>query len=142
MIEDHMLLNLICQYLRRTAERGGLFWESKQGDSTGLFIEPPPRGVFSGRAGPADDEAIAALLCAPSWTTFWCSLRRAGNCARRAAESNQVLASLGLEKHPDKDFIGRIERGFDFLGYRFQASPNRNRNTEPESASSVISPRP
>jgi hypothetical protein len=22
------------------------------------------------------------------------------------------------EKHPDKNFIGRIERGFDFLGYR------------------------
>jgi hypothetical protein len=24
-----------------------------------------------------------------------------------------------LEKHPDKTFIGRIERGFDFLGYHF-----------------------
>jgi hypothetical protein len=26
---------------------------------------------------------------------------------------------LGLEKHPDKTFIGRIERGFDYLGYHF-----------------------
>lgn len=25
--------------------------------------------------------------------------------------------SVNLEKHPDKMFIGRIERGFDFLGY-------------------------
>ena len=32
---------------------------------------------------------------------------------------NQVLGSLDLEKHPDKTFIGRIERGFDFLGYHF-----------------------
>ncbi len=24
-----------------------------------------------------------------------------------------------MEKHPDKTFIGRIETGFDFLGYRF-----------------------
>jgi Reverse transcriptase (RNA-dependent DNA polymerase) len=32
---------------------------------------------------------------------------------------NQVLGGLGLEKHPDKTFIGRIERGFDFLGYHF-----------------------
>jgi hypothetical protein len=31
---------------------------------------------------------------------------------------NQVLASLGLAKHPDKTFIGRIEKGFDWLGYR------------------------
>ncbi len=27
---------------------------------------------------------------------------------------------LGLDKHPDKTFIGRIERGFDFLGYHFR----------------------
>lgn len=32
---------------------------------------------------------------------------------------NATLAHLGLEKHPDKTFIGRISRGFDFLGYHF-----------------------
>lgn len=32
---------------------------------------------------------------------------------------NQMLRALGLEKHPDKTFIGGIERGFDFLGYYF-----------------------
>ena len=26
---------------------------------------------------------------------------------------------LNLEKHPDKTFIGRVEKGFDFLGYHF-----------------------
>ncbi len=30
---------------------------------------------------------------------------------------NTELANLNLEKHPDKTFIGRIEKGFDFLGY-------------------------
>ena len=30
-----------------------------------------------------------------------------------------MLGSLRMEKHPDKTFIGRIERGFDFLGYHF-----------------------
>jgi hypothetical protein len=28
----------------------------------------------------------------------------------------QILGSLRLEKHADKTFTGRIERGFDFLG--------------------------
>ncbi len=32
---------------------------------------------------------------------------------------NEMLGCLRLEKHPDKTFIGRIERGFDFLGYHF-----------------------
>jgi len=37
---------------------------------------------------------------------------------RRAVKVvNETFAELGLEKHPDKTFIGRIERGFDFLGY-------------------------
>ncbi len=26
---------------------------------------------------------------------------------------------MRLEKHPDKTFIGRIEKGFDFLGFHF-----------------------
>jgi len=30
---------------------------------------------------------------------------------------NQTFNELKLEKHPDKTLIGRIERGFDFLGY-------------------------
>src|SRR5262249_40938587 len=29
----------------------------------------------------------------------------------------QTLTTLGLATHPDKTFIGRVERGFDFLGY-------------------------
>jgi hypothetical protein len=41
---------------------------------------------------------------------------------RRAVRAvNEVLSALHLEKHPDKTFIGKIERGFDFLGYRFGA---------------------
>ena len=29
---------------------------------------------------------------------------------------------MGLDKHRGKMFIGRIERGFDFLGYHFRPS--------------------
>jgi len=32
---------------------------------------------------------------------------------------NEQLQSLWLVKHPDKTFIGKIERGFDFVGYHF-----------------------
>jgi len=30
----------------------------------------------------------------------------------------ETLAELQVEQHPDKTFIGRISRGFDFLGYQ------------------------
>ena len=32
---------------------------------------------------------------------------------------NQISSTLKVEKHPDKTFIGKIEKGFDFLGYHF-----------------------
>ena len=32
---------------------------------------------------------------------------------------NQALGAPRLAKHPGKTFIGRIEKGFDFLGYHF-----------------------
>lgn len=35
---------------------------------------------------------------------------------------NERLATLKVEQHPDKTFVGRVERGFDFLGYRFQSA--------------------
>ncbi len=52
------------------------------------------------------------LVLAP---TRW-RLRKAVKAVKAV---NEVLGSLCLLKHPDKTFIGRIERGFDFLGYHF-----------------------
>jgi hypothetical protein len=32
---------------------------------------------------------------------------------------NETLAELKVQQHPDKTSIGRVSRGFDFLGYLF-----------------------
>jgi hypothetical protein len=34
---------------------------------------------------------------------------------------NQILAELKVEQHPDKTFVGRVSRGFEFLGYSFSS---------------------
>lgn len=47
------------------------------------------------------------------YMTSSCKLRKA------VAAVNRGLGALGLAKHPDKSFIGRIAKGFDFLGCRF-----------------------
>ena len=106
---------MIGQYLRHCTERGGLFWEARKGICLGCPLSPvlgalflyeldqrlEQLGVFYIRY--LDD----ILVLAP---TRW-KLRRAVQVL------NQTLQSLQLEKAPDKTFIGRIERGFDFLGY-------------------------
>jgi len=41
---------------------------------------------------------------------------------------NECFNQLKVEQHPDKTFIGRIEKGFDFLGYHFSREPLRVAN--------------
>ncbi len=117
-IPDRQVLNLITQYLRRCAERGGLFWEHSKGIALGSPLSPIIGAFFLTEL----DEKLEKLglfyvrfmddilVLAP---TRW-KLRKAVKVV------NQVLASLRLGKHPDKTFIGRIEKGFDFLGYHFE----------------------
>jgi hypothetical protein len=40
-------------------------------------------------------------------------------------DMNQCFAQLNVEQHPDKTFIGRIEKEFDFLGYHYCRKPLR-----------------
>ena len=114
-ISDRAVLNLIVQSLRRVAERGGIYWDYTRGIPLGSPLSPilgafflheldaafAQRGLFYIRF--MDD----ILVLAP---TRW-KLRAAVKVV------NQVLAALKLDKHPDKTFIGRIEQGFDWLGY-------------------------
>ncbi len=116
-IPDRSVLNLLGQYMRRTAERGGCFHDHERGISLGCPLSPLMGAYFLHEL----DERMERtrlfyvrfmddiLVLAPTrWT-----LRRAVKAV------NAVLGSLRLEKHPDKTFIGKIERGFDFLGYHF-----------------------
>jgi len=116
-VKERSVLNLLWQAMRRTATWGGLFAECRQGISRGCPLSPLLGAFFlheldcaMGRLGPfyirfMDD----ILVLAPTRS----KLRRAVRVV------NAELSALGLEKHPEKTFIGRIERGFDFLGYHF-----------------------
>ena len=116
-IADQQVLNVIAQYLRRCVERGGLFWDHTQGIALGSPLSPILGAFFLTEV----DDTLERLglfsvrymdnilVLAP---TRW-KLRQAVKVV------NQVLASLRLAKHPDKTFIGKIAKGFDFLGYHF-----------------------
>jgi RNA-directed DNA polymerase len=116
-IKDNAILDLLVQYMRRTSERGGWFWEFERGISLGCPLSPLMGAFFLHEL----DERLARsglfyvrfmddiLVLAPS---RW-KLRGAIKAV------NEVLQSLWLEKSPDKTSIGKIERGFDFLGYHF-----------------------
>ena len=114
---DPHLMNLIGQYLKRRAERGGLVWDYRRGIPLGCPLSPILGAFYLYEL----DVQMAhcnwwylrymddILVLAP---TRW-KLRQAVRVV------NQALGALDLEKASDKTFIGRIEKGFDFLGYHF-----------------------
>ena len=117
VIQDRAVLSLLWLYLRRTVEHGGLFHDHRQGISRGCPLSPLIGAFFLRRL----DEQMTrlglfyvrfmddVLVLAP---TRW-KLRKA------VAAVNRGLGALGLAKHPDKTFVGRTAKGFDFLGYHF-----------------------
>lgn len=112
---DPHILNLLGQYLKRRAERGGLVWEYRQGIPLGCPLSPllgavlltpldnrvPREGVVYVRY--MDDILVTAR-------TRW-KLRRTLRMVK------QGLSQLGLTTHPDKTWVGKAEQGVDFLGY-------------------------
>jgi hypothetical protein len=119
-IRDKAVLNLLGQYMRRTAERAGTFFDYVRGISLGCPLSPLIGAFFLHEL---DQRMERTRLCYVRFMDDILVLAPTRWTLRRAVKAvNETLASLGLEKHPDKTFIGKIERGFDFLGYHFGPS--------------------
>ncbi len=114
-IQDGRVLNLVAQYLTRTVERGGLFWDYHTGIALGCPLSPL-LGAFA--LGDLDQAFERLGLFYVRFMDDVLVLAPTRGKLRRAVQLlNRTLAGLHLEKHPAKTFIGRSDRGFDFLGY-------------------------
>lgn len=116
-VKDRSVLNLLWQVMRRTVTWGGLYRDRERGISRGCPLSPLLGAFFLREL----DRAMEKLgLCYVRFMDDIVVLAPTRWKLRRAVSMvNRHLAGLGLTKHPDKTFIGRIEKGFDFLGYRF-----------------------
>jgi len=102
-INDARVITLIWDYLNRTVQFGGLYRDIKRGISLGCPLSPLIGALY--------------LKLMDDWIVLspnrW-KLKKAIQIV------NQTLNELKVEKHPDKTFIGRVAKGFDFLGYSFE----------------------
>ena len=119
-VDESAVLRLIRLYLQRFVSDGGVYVDILQGISLGCPLSPLMGALY---LKPLDDR-MAELGCFyVRYMDDWVVLTPTRWKLRRAIKAvNEVLESLKVEQHPDKTFIGRIAKGFDFLGYWFSAS--------------------
>ena len=111
-IDDPRVLDLVAQYLHRTVDENCLYSTVTIGISLGCPLSPVMAAIYLewlDRRMEATGLTYARLM--DDWVilapTRW-SLRRA------IVAVNETLQKL---RHPNKTFIGRIARGFTFVGY-------------------------
>jgi len=116
-IKDKLVMNLLAQYLKRSVESGGLFKDIKQGISSGCPLSPL---ISSFYLYELDKEMENNPVFYRRYMDDLIVLSPTRWKLRKAIKTvNQHFEELKLKQHPDKTTIGRIAKGFDFLGYQF-----------------------
>ena len=119
-VPDGRVLDLLRQYVRRTIYDGGLYEDVERGISLGCPLSPLMGALYLKLL---DERVEETGLAYARFMDDWVILAPTRWKLREAIRLvNQTLAELHVEQHPDKTFIGRISRGFDFLGYAFKPS--------------------
>ena len=116
-VPDGRVLDLLRQYVRRTIYDGGLYEDVERGISLGCPLSPLIGALYLKLL---DERMEATGLAYARFMDDWVILAPTRWKLRAAIRLvNETLAELKLQQHPDKTFIGRVSRGFDFLGYQF-----------------------
>jgi len=119
-ISDARLLGFLEQSIRRTVVEDGVYEDITTGISLGCALSPVMGAIFLQQL---DDHMEASELFYVRFMDDWVILAPTRWKLRKAvAIVNRTLTELGVQQHPDKTFVGKVCRGFEFLGYLLNAN--------------------
>jgi len=120
-VRDGRVLSLLWQSMRRCSERGGWIREHTRGIPLGSPLSPLLGAFFLREVDRALEDQRVFYVRYMDDLLVLSPTRR---LLREAVKTiNRGFAQLDVQKHPGKTFVGRINKGFDFLGYRFGEGP-------------------
>lgn len=123
LIQCPIILDLISQYCERVEIKDGDYTTITRGIPKGSPLSPLIAALY---LKPLDEALSQSGGFYTRFMDDWVVMVRTKNQLRTIVRlTHKVLKQLKLSMHPDKTFIGRIARGFDFLGLHF----NRNKTT-------------
>ncbi|MDF1576892.1 MAG: reverse transcriptase/maturase family protein [Desulfobulbales bacterium] len=118
-IKDRRLIRLLYQYLSRNVCKGENYREVTRGISLRSPLSPLLGALY---LIPLDQAMAGQKVRYVRYMDDWLITAGSRWQLRRAVRiMHETLASLKLRIHPDKTFIGRIDKGFHFLGIHFAA---------------------
>ncbi|HHA1936288.1 TPA: reverse transcriptase domain-containing protein [Enterobacter ludwigii] len=121
-VSDPVLLNLVRQYLHYSVERGGEFYTPRRGICRGCALSP----LLAGFCLWAMDTYLEAQQPALRYVRYMDDIviftRTRWHLRRAVRTLNAFFASGGYRQHPDKTFIGKTDKGFDWMGIQFNGS--------------------
>jgi len=117
MIASPVVLDLFRGYLQLMVDEDGALRQIDLGICLGCPLSPLMGGVY---LKPLDDAMTnTGLFYARFMDDGVVLARMRGELRAAIKRANDVLESLRVVKHPDKTYVGRVARGFEFMGYRF-----------------------
>lgn len=117
VISDKTVLMLLDGFLNHLIDKNGLLIENKKGVPRGSPLSPLIGALYLQLL----DDAMAKLpVRYARFMDDWLIVADTRWKQRRAISvMNRILEDLKVKKHPDKTDAGHVEKGIDFLGYRF-----------------------
>ena len=117
LVKDARLIGFVWKYLNRVVEYNGIFHEVKRGIPMGSSLSPL-LGAFYLR-GVDLKLAIPGVFYARYMDDILIMTKSRWRLRHAIKILNEEFELLGLMKHPQKTTIGRVEKGFEFLGYHY-----------------------
>ena len=109
---DKDVLRLLAQLMRHPLEWGGTFKTINKGISRGSPMSPLFAAIY---LKPLDDAMDIAQIAYVRYMDDWIILTTNRHKLRKGiALVNQVLNQLKVTKHPNKTWMGKIDRGFAY----------------------------
>jgi hypothetical protein len=110
-------MGLMEAFLKHDEEYGGLFQSLSQGISKSCPLSPVLGAIY---LFPLDSAMKKLNIKYIRFMDDWLILAKKRWHLRKAIKiCNQILNKLKLKKHPNKTFIGRVTKKFEFLGFKF-----------------------
>ncbi len=112
-----IILNLISQFLHYSIENGGNFYTPNKGICRGCSLSPLLGGFY---LYPLDQYFASQqhLYYQRYMDDILIFARSRWHLRKAVRDLNHFLEGYGFEQHPDKTFIGKTEKSFDWLGYQ------------------------